>query len=429
MKTSLRCGLSLMEVMISILILGTVVAATNQIMISSANLQSTATAKDALSSDIANVWNRFNQDLSQSTWYIPTSTGAFSTASLTADRTLFYCPFVVQTAHQTTPASPGFAADPLLAVFNRGGAGDLRLDELRVDGITAEVLDQVLPGVAADRALPPSGGFTDGTYLTSYFARSQDLIFVRASTSAWNQQTNAPRLLPSGTPRDIQLPLELFPGTSADWAQPDRHDQLQVLFPSAFTSSSGPSGSVTWTQRPGVTQPYGRVMESVWLDSDFSLQPQLELNRQTDFSSFTNAEVRLLGYQVVPSPLGMGRLVRTYAVRNPATVPAPGSDPGQYIARNGSDYLVVDAVLSEHVVRILFETARHSDSLGINGIRATVFFARVSERQRTNALIIRRAVTMVFGMRAQNTPSDQERFRTIIKTSTTPGSGAIPFSY
>jgi prepilin-type N-terminal cleavage/methylation domain-containing protein len=424
-----RHGLSLLEVMISILILAVVAAATNQIILASANLQSTSTAKDVLSSDIASVWNHINRDLTRSTWYIPETSGSFSTNALSTDRTLFYCPLVLQTGAEATTASPGFSTHTGLSAFNRGGTSDLRLDTLRVDGITPETLDQVLPGTAADRALPPSGIFTDGSYQTSYFARSQDLIFVRAATSAWDVQRDAPRPNPSGTPRDIQAPVEMFPGTTTQWSTPGQHDALQVLFPSPFTSATGGAGAISWNLRPGVTQPYGRVMESAWLDEEFNLQPQLELSRAPTYSSYTKEEVRLFAYQVVPSPIGMGRLVRTYLVRNPSTIPVLGSEPGQCIAQEGTNYVVVDSILSEHVVRILFETARHSDTLGINGIRATIFFARVSERQRSNALIIRRSVTMIFGMRAQNTPGDQETFRGIIKTSTTPGSGAIPFSY
>ena len=429
-STPARSGLTLLEVMIATLIMAVVMTAMNQILISSANLQSTAEAKDTLSSDIAKVFKQLNSDLNQSMWYIPDSSASFSTPTLMADRGLFYCPYVVQTSFGDSPSGEGFASDPLLALFNRNNPGDTRLDKLTVAGISDATLDDVLPGKATDRAQNPSTGvFQDGTYQTSYFARSQDLIFVRASTAAWDFGANRPRNIGGQAPRDLQAPTESFPGNDADWQTPGKENDLQVLFPSPFVSSISGTGVTTWQQRANTSLPYGKVMESVWLDNDFTTQPQLELNHQPTFSSFTKSDVRLLGYQVVPSPIGMGRLVRTYAVRSPATLPVKGTEPGQYIAKLNNDYLLVDKVISDHVVRIVFETARHSDTLGINGIRATIFFARVSDRQRSSALILRRSVTMIFGMRAQNTPTDQELFRSIIKTSTTAGTGAIPFSY
>lgn len=422
-------ALTLTEVMIAAALLATVLAVMNQIIIQTANLQSTATSKDALSEDVVTVWSTLNSDLSQSSWYIPDTSINLTTPSLAVDRTLFYLPYVVQPPESAVSTSPGFAANPNLAIFNRNGPDDTRLGQLQVDGITPEDFDAVLPGTASDGNRNPADAFPEAAYGTSYFGLSQELIFCRSATSAWNDAANRPNNLATSSPRDIQPPVEFFPGTDVDWMTPGTYANTRVLYPTAFTSSSSPGGAIVWNQRPDVSLPYGKVMGSVWLDGDLALQPQLELNRQPNFQAYAVNDVRLMGYQVVPSSLGMGRLVRTYVSPNPAVAPARGTEVGQYIARNGGAYLIVDKVLSDNVVRVLFETARHSDTLGINGIRATIFFARVSDRERQSALIVRRSVTMIFAMRSQNTPADQERYRGLIKTNTTPGTGAIPFTY
>ena len=422
-------GLTLTEIMIAAALLATVLAVMNQIIAQTSTLQSTATSKDALSADVVTVWSTLNSDLSQSSWYIPDTTINLTSPNLAVDRGLFYLPYVVQPRGALLSASPGFTTNPALAIFNRNGADDIRYGQLQVDGISSADLDTVLPGMTTDRSLNPADAFPEGTYGTTYFGPSQELIFCRSATSAWNHVTNRPSTLVSQAPRDIQPPAEPFPGTDVDWMTPGTYGTTRVLYPTAFVSSSTPGGAIVWNQRPDVTMPYGKVMGSVWLDGDFALQPQLELIRQPDFQSFVPGDVRLMGYQIVPSPLGMGRLVRTYVAPNPATLPIRGTEVGQYIARNGANYLIVDKILSDNVIRVLFETARHSDTLGINGIRVTIFFARVNEMERKNALIIRRSVTMIFAMRSQNTPSDQERYRGLIKTNATPGTGAIPFTY
>lgn len=421
----------MLEATIGLLLVGALGLMVTTTLDKTARWASTSEAKDALSDDIMATWNILNEDLSQSCWYIPDTTQSFATPTLSNDRSLLYAPYIIQTTFGAAGTGGGLATHPLLRIFNRNNAGDMRLDQLVSPLGSGLNLDDVLPGKATDRGLDPSSASFDSSYQRSYFARSQDLIFVRMTTSLWNHQADRPIDVSGRSPSQLPEPIERFTGSLNAWLTPDNHAAIGVLFPSGYFPSSTTAG--TWVERtPGV--PYGRVMDSAVLDTSSGsilLQSQLEQNDQPVFQTVTAADVRYLGYQVVPSPgqRGLGRLVRTFAARNPAVPPAPGSNPGEYIARLGSDYLVVDRVISDNVVRAIFETARHTDQIGVNNVRATLFFAKVSEKDNASGLVVHRAVTMIFCLHGSNTVSDRETTRSLIKTSATPAAGAIPFSY
>lgn len=416
----LQSASTLIEVMITLALVAIIGSMMTMVMNGSSGWSAVSSSEDALAEDVLGVWRTMNDDLSQSAWYIPDTSQSFGTPSLTNDRTLLYAPYVVQPTITSAP-NGGEAQHASLAIFNRSGASDLRFE-----GAGVSELDRCigsLPGFPGDRLLAPSG-FAPGAYGSSYFARSQELVFVRATSTSWNRTTNAPINLTSSALRS--LPTERFPGVTADWLAPANHMVVGSLLPSGWQRNGS-----AWAQ-VSPSAPYGQVMEACYLytaGGSTDLKLQLEQQIQPDFKTQDPANVRLFSYVVVPSPagVGLGRLVRAYTT--PGLVGTIGAENGQRIASTAGSSLMVDKVLSDNVVRIVFDSARHNDGLGINNVRATIYFAKMSEHQRSTPLVVRRAVTMVFALRAANSYQDKSDTRALIKTSTAFASGAIPFGY
>ena len=414
---SSRRALTLLEMMISLAVLAAVGVAVSTAIEGSAGVQSSADSEDALADDILDTWKTLNDDLAQSGWWIPDATQSFSTATLANDRTLYYAPYVYQPQVLGGP-TVGWPLHPSLAFFARTAGADLRFE-----GAAVAQLDRShLPGSPADRTISP----TAPGYRTSYFGPSQELIFVRASSTLWNRASGTPNAVAGLAPSRLQTPLERFPGTTADWQTAANHSVVGALQPSGWQRSGA-----GWTQVGG--GPYGQVMDACYLyrnGSDLQLKLQLEQQAQPDFQSQDPSVVRLYTYAVVPPPAGgngLGRLVRAYATTG--SDPGAGSDPGKRTASDGTHHVVVDKVISENVVRVLFETARHVDDIGITNVRATIWFARPVDKHRADGAAIARCVTMIFAMRAANSWQDKDDARTLLKTSPTIASGAIPFSF
>jgi len=417
-STHCRSGLSLLEMMIAlvlVVILGTSVTLALE---GGAGWSGKTSAEDDIADDILRVWRVMNDDLTQSSWWIPDTTQTFGSASLPTDRSLVYAPFVAEPAITGAPTD-GQPTSTRMRIFARAQAGDLRFegpDTSRLNG-------SGVPGGPGDRLLAPSAFSSTQAYRASYFARSQELVFVRASNQLWNHATDLPN--PAQAPSRIQLPVDGYPGTTADWQASANHSRVGALLPSGWQKVGA-----NWT--PLSANPYGRVMDACYLytgSGTLDLKLQLEGTTLPDFQSQDQASVRLYSYALIPSPLamGVGRLVRAYTTTG--TPPPIGSDEGQRIASDGVTSLVIDRVISDNVARVAFETSRHANDLGITNVRATIYFARISEHNRAASVVIRRAVTMVFTMRAANSWQDKATARSTMKTSTVIASGAIPLTY
>jgi hypothetical protein len=418
--SSVHRATTLVEVMISLAVIASLGSAISMVMNGSAGWSALASSEDALAEDVLGVWRTMNDDLSQSAWFIPDTTQSFGIQDLSNDRTLFYAPFVVQPTITGAPQG-GAAQNPNLRIFNRSGGSDLRFEGPAVSEF--DRCQDSVPGSPADRLRAPSE-FAAGDYAKSYYARSQELVFVRSTSTSWNRATNAPLNLPSGA-RGMP-PIERFPGAMLDWLAPSNHATVGALLPSGWQRSGS-----SWVQVTP-SAPYGQVMEACFLytaGGTTDLKLQLEQQVRPDFQTQDPANVRLFSYLVVPSPsgMGLGRLVRAYTAMG--VVGSVGVDAGQRIASTAASSLIVDKVLSDNVVRVVFDSARHNDGLGINNVRATIYFAKMSEHDRGSPLVVRRAVTMVFALRAANSYQDKSETRALIKTSTAFASGAIPFGY
>ena len=86
---------------------------------------------------------------------------------------------------------------------------------------------------------------------------------------------------------------------------------------------------------------------------------------------------------------------------------------GVCISRSGADGMVVDEVLSDNVVRVLFDTYRTVDpgatevtSLDINHVKVRIYMARPSIQEP--GVIIRRMFETVISMRSMNSAYDKD---------------------
>ncbi len=430
----LRSAFTLIQLIITIAILATMTSMMVAALQGSLSWSATGSAQDDLTTDVMRVWRTFNDDLVQSAWYVESTTPnvkiTFPT-TFAADRAAFYLPYVLQST-QGVGSAAGAPTDALLTPFCRDQAGSIVFSGTGVAEL--DLRDADLPGSPADRTKAPSA-FTGTTYQTSYYARSQELVFMRGTTTLWNQTTQKPYLVTGLGPDKIAPPTDRFPGTRAQWQATDTddtlHDAIRVLQPTGWKQVAG-----VWTQRPTppwwpASTPYGQVLEASRLYfANGSYEPRLQ-NEQygqpdygnNSFSLQTQDQLRLLGYMLVPSPgIGLGRLVRVHT--ETGAPPAFGSDLGRRVSTSGGVNLVIDKVISDNVVRIQFETARHNTQIGVSNVKATVYFAKVAEHQRGNSPIVHQVVTMIFSMHTDNSAQRQIETRNSLRTA-----GVINFSY
>jgi hypothetical protein len=391
--------MSLIEVTIATLIFVSVMSAVMQFMVSSRHLSSLGAAEDQVNLAGKQVLQEISQDLAQSGWSFPNGgplPGAFG-----ADRNSRYFPYVVQQA----------APDGSLA---GGQGGRFRHTWHPADPDFYLNLGPPLPGRLADATT----NFADtarAAYLSSFYARSQELIFVRLSNSAW--QAN---------PGEEEPGLGRF-GTLADWAIPDNQAALGVLYPSAWEQDIDANGIVTYAERSaGLGMTYGvpiyggrlqQIVGGTPTEPLWEVAPMWETIDAPIYDGTGAQELREYMYAVTPSPSGMGRLVRAHKVDNLAGLTA-GSDLGQYISNNGAFAMVVDKVLSDDVVRVVFDTYRTTNDLDVNEIRVRLCLAK---RQVSNPdVIIFNTVASVLSMRSRYSVTDRGNDRSIL-TNTRPG--------
>jgi len=290
-----------------------------------------------------------------------------------------------------------------------------------------------------DRDFNEADAAERAAYRDSFLARSQEISFVKASVATWDHLNDRMFLKPD------HLPTLYFSGTRDDWRRqetdPDaelaKRRRLRVLYSSGWTPEYSGNDIIGYKARPVYSYakspagdevgnanniPYGVVMESGWfpdLDADMS---SILVNWQsmdgTAFSGDSQAEGNLaeFGYAVVPTRFGLGRLVRTRRVDSGPAVAARYPEVGEAIAEDTTYATVVDRVLSDNVVRVVFDTYRTVDyegtakpvtTLGVNSIRMRLYLARRVEAHGQGVLT--RVVERVVAMRSQNADRDKDQ--------------------
>lgn len=400
MRTT-RLAMSLLEVTIALVIFAMVSALFIESMISTKHMESLGNAKDEVNLDSQTILKVMARDLSMSGWAYTSGTVASLTQA--GDRNDTYHPYVY--------------------LQERGGitsglGSQFTYARRTEDMVSLGTLPASLPGSAAD-ATATFGANRLG-FLGSYHARSQELLFVRQLQGDW-------AVVPT-----LSLPPLSFP--DGDWDDPSdtERENLGIVAPSAWQDVLDGGGNVVgysirdWDVNGNGTVdagegdadsngqpdgPYGVVLRSGQLEIDGSqlrVIPQWETVTKPDYDPATAEDLRSFMYCIVPSPFGLGRLVRAYRARA-SDDPAPvyGTEPGQWITPLGNaEGMRVDQVLSDDVVRIVFDTFRSDDTLDVNQVRVRLYLAR---RQVSNPdVVIHRVVESVIAMRGRISRGDRE---------------------
>jgi hypothetical protein len=241
-------------------------------------------------------------------------------------------------------------------------------------------------------------------YIRSFYARSQELHFLRIASGAWSSQPSS----------NNDLTDRFGPGDWADQTAANR-DVLGVLHPSPWEETALNSGA--FTLRAGMDDgtgtgkpiPYGVPIfggELMINAGEVSLKPRWETIVAPDYTGVIPDDWREYQYAVVPTKFGVGRLVKAYKVLM-ANFPSAvvGNNPGEFISPITGVYgMRVQDVLSENVARIVFDTYRTNDGLEVNQIRLRIFFARQSVLDEN--LMLTKVVDTTFAMRTRASDSD-----------------------
>lgn len=432
-------GFSLLEVMIASGLFIVVMAAVMQSMIASNNYVALAESQDDLTTESSRVMDAIAADVAASGWWFADQ--AVDYKSSATDRTLRYLPFVQIQDHGI--AGLDIALGTAFKHTWRDAADARSFPALSPD------IDNFLNGTPADRTALFSAALAPTVaerlaWESSFFARSQEMIFLKSSVSSWNHVGDT--MLAS----QESNPAIYFGGKRSEWlntevsdaAEDAKRARLHILYTSGWKPALDGSGNVTgYTPRQvyaydsnpagtvvagadANTIPYGVVMESGWLVDPNGDLSNIGVNWVTidgrGYNTLSQDPDNLREYMfaVVASPVGLGRLVRAHKVIEAA--PAAdrfGVEVGQLLPRQavgGTFYMQVDKVLSDNVMRAVFDTFRTVDAgattastLDFNTVRVRLYLAKRLVNSDTGT-VLSRIVDRAFTMRAQNSEKDKD---------------------
>lgn len=240
-----RSGLSLLEIITATMILALVSVAVIDGMTRSTSYAILSEAQDDLARESFEAIRQIGDDLSRSGWEFPSfveeeygpASGALDPV---ADRQRLYFPYVFQQSPDYDHASGSFTSSPALddglpALVPYASADDTMPDpsvynfnHLRRDGTSVRIdgLPAHLPGDPIDLRMHfGSSGSADASmrYRDSFFARSQELIFLMAQSGTWADDPDM---------QDLEV-LD-FSGGDSGWRQPDP-DEAEALFQERYS--------------------------------------------------------------------------------------------------------------------------------------------------------------------------------------------------
>lgn len=356
-----RAGYSLIEMIIVLAISGLMMAALLQSMLGIRQYASTAEVQDDLNLEAQRILAIMREDLGASGWYLPTGQPDLTTLN---DRASIYFPYVqVQQAGKLGTRFPH---------HTRLGAAEDWVTITHYPG---------LPGSTTDwdaTSLDPA------RYRTSFYARSQELIFLKVMMGTFNPNSAQP----------IFDPIDFGDNNGATYATPERHADLGIRTMAQW--DRGTTWDVLkgrWYLPNGSRKIYDADASGLWLRLAASSADELRMplrwetmtrypNMVTTTTGSTTAtnidlrDIREYSYAVVPNrgSANRGQLVRAYKKPGRPLTDSGGNVTPMYTANDwvisSADYqpdatlaafpsaMVVDRVLSDKVDRITFDTFR-----------------------------------------------------------------------
>lgn len=424
------CGFSLLELSVSVLLVVVATTLALEAMRSTTRVVETATVEERLAEDGDRALAAIRSDLARSGWYLP----GFGTGGITSgnDRTLRYWPYIIQQAPAGQPAEPtstnavGSGLGTQFALFSRSAA------MVRLPAPSAVALG----GAVADfdqnylSAYPGDAVAREQRYRASWYARSQEIVFLRAHLGTWDERAR------QGVP--------VIPFAEGDWTTAGNHAALGLLAMDETTrgTTTDQAGDVRLHDPHGYYRlKNGKKVYDVINDSGLlggsddpagMVAVRWEADRETPdvetgsdgLRRITLDQLRQFTYAVVPSPItGNGRLVRAFTVdltQPPwsTTPPASGTGPGMAIANDGAHALVVDQALSENCQRIVFDTVRSAGdgSLIANQVRVRLYLAGTDPTGQ----VVTRFLEAVIALRSLNNAAANEDLESVIAVGAAP---------
>lgn len=399
-RPQLRLAFSLLEVVIAVALFTLVMSAVFQALIGVTSYVSSAEVQDDLTVEGQRVMAQISEDLVASGWYLPE--GQPSLTGVANDRSYYFYPYV-QVQYNTASATGLGTRFPhthrVSSTQNTtpNPAGQVALSTLAG-----------LPGAPADASLAP--GAMGAAYATSFYALSQEIIFLQVHNGFFNSDPRLQIL----TPIDFSDKNGYTYDTTANPIDANSHHALGIRKISDWARI--PTNYVAPTAGSGVDGKYyiadavavdtgGKVFEAtvngIWLrpptnSPAYAISMPLRWEAITQYPTLTTptttvpqrvdvGDLREYTYAVVPNPNNnnRGQLVRAY--KKPTSQVATGdrrlstgtfADPDSNSNRDFA--MVIDKVLSDHVDRVTFDTFRTDANLEINQIRVRVFLSRQS---------------------------------------------------
>lgn len=447
-----RSAFTLLEVVIAFGILIMVLAAVFDTLVASKHLESNAVASDEVAASSGNILAAISGDLAVSGWHLPPTEDLNNNDEVDADEKIVNDDSVIDSISyigSTRDEDRNLWYFPYVVV--QGSAQGTRFPHLtRSTALRGpSTLPPGLPGDATDATATFSGD-TDA-WRDSYYARSQELVFLRAtvgqwhasaSTDEWRREDRTASYADTLTASRSQTSLNFSSNgattlTRADWLKSNNHNALGVLFASGWAEDVDANGvAVGYVARTAgnisPTPYYGVVLDGGWYDpdaegtdGDMPVKIQWQTMGKPSFSRADYAPARLqeFTYAVVPTPLGLGRLVR--AAKTLASGLASGVhegiEVGDILEGDETYKMVIDRVFSDDVVRIVFDTYRTVDqgsttgevrTLAPNQVRLRLYLAR---RQASNPSVINsRMYEAILGMRSRSASAEVEAITTTL---------------
>jgi type II secretory pathway pseudopilin PulG len=404
-------GFTLLETMIVLAVFIIVIGAVLENLTATAQMSALVNANAEIDSEANASVTTITNDLGSAGWYLPDLSTQYSATpvSTVLDRSLQYYPYVLQQAVSTTN--------------NAGLPTNANLTMMIRSAVSSTDYGLVAPNTVAVPTYMPNGpagagiGYgsvkdfdytwgtaNDAAYYRSFFARSQELVFIRAASGSWIQNSTSQGLSATNCanatlanyayPASYCTTPQTLPGSYAPpilnfknaptydnlWLTSGNNAALGVLNMSGFVptydSSTGLITGYTEILTSPQEAPYGRLLDCAYWDTTNLEELQFETVTPPTYISqsptavYDNTKFREYMYAVLPSPISLGMLVRLVKVSLNGNFPNATYDPvsnkgghitiGDVVSKNAANTygMVIDKILSQDVVRVVFDTVR-----------------------------------------------------------------------